>query len=618
MNKFRKSLLVTALMVAGVTSAHAVNTSNNNFTMYDGTGSLVGSVGDVGFVWDGTYNTAAAGALDNATISNANTFYGEVWTAKNVKVFAPGTYAIPPSSQGGPGYTLNVGAGQVGMHMLFDWNGNVNISVIEVCESGNFVFSDGAASACVSLDTVADDYTGSPGCLDVDVDLGIAMNNGPFVCFNPNFNLRGLTVPTVPIKSSNIPAVGAAGQSTTTAISATFSEAMDPASVTTATFTVKIGGGATACDSISASNLVAAGAAGNKTNTDGYLTFTCVHAAALTINSAYTAALSTAVKSVTGIPLAAAVSWNFGTGAGADVTAPLVSGALTPVNGAGPVVNTQPIAITFNEPMAGTTAGAMTVTSNGGMAVAGGFTTSDNLTFTFVPTAGVLPSSSTIVVTVPANGAVKDGSNNALAVSPPWSFTTNPLVTLPVGGGSVAIQGGAAKMVSVSTLSGVDAGSLAASLGQTPPAGVFASGFLRFAVNNAGAAGAITTVRLDFNTDISNKAIYKFKASTGQYIPITQGAGADQYEPVSGNLNAIDLHIANDGSLDDVLEAQHPGVIDPDIGPLTPPAAAGVSQIGAAAGGGGCTVNPNGGTDASLLAALLASLGYLGLRRRRS
>lgn len=197
MNKFRKSLLVTALMVAGVNSANAipldvlanptVTTTNNDFTMLNADGAKTGG-NNVDFAWDGTYLADPNGAF-NATLAPAcliadcstgrETFFGYTWTAHNVRILAPGTYNVE-------GYQLTVGAGQVGLAMLFDWGANADIGVVEVCQPGKF--NGGVADwNCASVNSNGPNINGL-------LLPGVPMNNGPFPDFNANFSLNGLFV----------------------------------------------------------------------------------------------------------------------------------------------------------------------------------------------------------------------------------------------------------------------------------------------------------------------------------------------------------------------------------------------------------------------------------------
>lgn len=179
MNRFSKTLLMAAMMAAGVASAAVptpvppVNSTTDNFTMLDGGGGMVGS-NSVGFTWDGTTLTPGnfIASASNAGISNAFQFFGYVWTAHDVKVLGAGSYTTPE------GYAFTVAAGQLGMYMLFDWGITADIGVVEICEQGTFTTTGAAVWDCASTDG------------DGDGIRGIAMNNGPFVGFNANFNLN--------------------------------------------------------------------------------------------------------------------------------------------------------------------------------------------------------------------------------------------------------------------------------------------------------------------------------------------------------------------------------------------------------------------------------------------
>ncbi|EIC28174.1 DUF4082 domain-containing protein [Methylomicrobium album] len=109
---------------------------------------------------------------------------------------------------------------------------------------------------------------------------------------------------TPPTLTSRSPAPGATGVAAGTAVTATFSEAMDPATLTTATFQLQAG-----------SNPVPATVNYNSISRTATLTPN----GALAANTAYTATVkggSTGVKDAAGNPLAADVSWTFTTASG--------------------------------------------------------------------------------------------------------------------------------------------------------------------------------------------------------------------------------------------------------------------------------------------------------------
>ncbi|GEM_PF-1379170 len=586
-------------------------TATNNFTMLSGVNGLVGGSEDVTFTWDGTYRTSVVtDGSNNATLASPTPFFGVPWFAHHVNIYAPGAYTFytncaagNPSCGAGSAYSFVVPAGQVGAHILFDWGSTYNIDVLVLWGMNKSWAQTGTVSpyfpAISGSTTSATVWNGVSIDTNMDSDTysGSQMIDGAFPTFSANFNVNGIAAATTPAVASNdqVPSNNAVAvaPNAATSIAATFSEAMDVASVQAA---FAVNAGTNICTGIVASNA-------NKT-------FTCTHNA-LALSTLHTATISTAAKSAKGIPLASAVTWSFTTHSSSDVTAPTVSGALTPLNGAANVLNTQTIAITFSEAMAGSTATAMTVAANG-VAVAGVFQASNsNQTFTFVPTAGVLPNSSTIVVTVPAAGAVADLASNPLAVSPTWSFTTEAPASLAASGATLSVTGG--NLVSAEPLSAAAAGSEAVALGKSAPTGVtFDNGFVKYTVNGVVSGGA-ATIRIVFPRTITGKAFYKFKQSTGDYVLLVAGAGANQYQEV--NSTTIDINVVDGGALDDD-GAANTVIVDP-VGDATPVVAAAAATLGAAGGGGGCTVDPS-GKDASLLVALLASLGYVGWRRRRS
>ncbi|BAN35134.1 hypothetical protein SCD_n01307 [Sulfuricella denitrificans skB26] len=617
MKKIFTSLCAVVLLGSGMAQAMGPDIVNgsatNNFTMLSPANSTIGGSTDVTFTWDGTYRTTVVtDGTWNATLASPTPFFGFAWTAHHVNIYAPGTYvfnagcAAGNASCGtGPNLALTVPAGKVGVHMLFDWNTSSNIDVVLLWDMNKSWAQNGTSSPFFTGTGSATTATVWNGVsLDVDADgfAGAKMVDGPFglspaTAYSANFNVNGIAAATTPVAApadlvpSNL--ATAVAPNAATSIAVTFSEAMDVASVQSA-FTVDAG--VNICTGIVASN--------------SDKTFTCTHNA-LALSTIHIATISTGAKSAKGIPLASAVTWSFTTHFANDVVAPIISGALTPVNGAVNTLNTQPIAITFSEPMAGSTATAMTVAANG-VAVTGVFQASNsNQTFTFVPTAGVLPNSSTIVVTVPAAGAVADGAGNPLAASPAWSFTTEVPASLVASGATLSVTGG--NMVSTEPLSAASAQSTAAGFGKSPPSGVtFNNGFVKYKVNGVASGGA-ATIRIVFPRTITGKAFYKFKQSTGDYILLTVGGGPNQYLEV--NATTIDLNVVDGGSLDDD-GAANTIIVDP-VGDADVVVGATASTLGVSGGGGGCAVDPS-GKDASLLVALLASLGYVGWRRRRS
>ncbi|MGV8923085.1 MAG: ice-binding family protein [Thermomonas sp.] len=246
----------------------------------------------------------------------------------------------------------------------------------------------------------------------------------------------------------------------TRAITATFSEAMDPATVTApTTFTLAC---PTGTPKLGAVTYAAA------TNT-ATLTLT----SDLPPSTTCTGTITTAAKDSTGTAMAANYTWNFTTGLGSDVTPPTVI-AVTPTNGA--CLQTE-VGATFSEPMNPATISTTTFTLQLtgpplGTAVVGAVAYDlPTRVATFTPAAALLASTSyTATITTGA----KDITGNALAANRTWTFVTGTLPCTPAtppppppppsgGSGSTAgygILAGTAGTTNMGTLTVVN-GSLA-------------------------------------------------------------------------------------------------------------------------------------------------------------
>ena len=176
------------------------DTTGNNFSMLDPTGSKVGGTNDVTFTWDGTLNTSVATAHVNATLASNTPFFGNQWTAHDVMVYGPGTYTIytgcpagQPDCGTGASYTVTVNPGQIMAHMLFDWSTNKNIDVIDVWEIGKPF----PAQFMTTSTKTTDPWSGDPNNVwtfmstdwDGDGFNGGKMIDGPFAGFSANFNV---------------------------------------------------------------------------------------------------------------------------------------------------------------------------------------------------------------------------------------------------------------------------------------------------------------------------------------------------------------------------------------------------------------------------------------------
>jgi len=195
---------------------------------------------------------------------------------------------------------------------------------------------------------------------------------------------------TPPTVSSTTPANNATDVAVNSAITATFSEAMDSSTITTDTFLVS-----------GSSNI-----SGTVTYTDTTATFTPV--TDLDYNTTYTATITTGAKDLAGNASQADYTWSFTTSSEADTTAPTVS-SITPVEGATDVDVNTAITVTFSEAMDPSTITTDTFLVNDGD-IAGTVTYSDK-TATFTPTT-TLDYATIYVVTI--TFVAKDLAGNAL------------------------------------------------------------------------------------------------------------------------------------------------------------------------------------------------------------
>ena len=141
---------------------------------------------------------------------------------------------------------------------------------------------------------------------------------------------------TAPTVSFTVPANSATGVPINQTINATFSEAMDPLTINTASLLLR-GPGTTAVTGIVAYDVPSKIA-----------TFKPV--SNLAPNTVYTATITTAVRDLAGNALGANFVWSFTTGVSADTTAPTVSFTV-PANAATAVPINQTINATFSEAM---------------------------------------------------------------------------------------------------------------------------------------------------------------------------------------------------------------------------------------------------------------------------
>jgi len=261
-------------------------------------------------------------------------------------------------------------------------------------------------------------------------------------------------------------------------VTAAFSEAMDPLTISTATFTLKQGTTAVA-GAVSYAGVTA--------------TFT--PASALAPLTTYTATVTTGARDLAGNALVIGFSWNFTTGATLDTTAPSVSSTV-PANGATAVAINQAINATFSEAMDPLTisTASLSLTGPGGTAVTG--TVSYDVPSkiaTFTPASDLAPNS---VYTATITTGARDLAGNALAANFVLSFTTAATTA-----GQAPVDLGAASAFAVlaaSTVTSTGASMVNGDLGLSPGTAVtgFPPGIVNGTIHAADAAAALAQLDL--------------------------------------------------------------------------------------------------------------------------
>lgn len=259
---------------------------------------------------------------------------------------------------------------------------------------------------------------------------------------DPILGFDGPLLPAFPDRTQprvifTVPADGDTGVATNTQISATFSEAMAPATINATTFTVT-------------NDTTATAVVGNVTYNVASRTavFTPTAPATLPANNTFTAQITAGATDLSGNPLGTGPvpnPWSFGTGATADMTAPTVT-IVNPPDTATGVCRQQSVSATFDEDMDPSTINNTTFTLQLtgpplGPVLAGTVTyDAPSRVATFNPT-GDLPANTDFTATI-TTGA-EDLAGNPLAADVVWEFETGTQACLsPVALGAAAPFGG--------------------------------------------------------------------------------------------------------------------------------------------------------------------------------
>ena len=208
---------------------------------------------------------------------------------------------------------------------------------------------------------------------------------------------------TRPAVKATDPAKAATGVPIGNKISATFSEAMNPATITTTTFTLKQG----------------------TTTVSGAVTYSGVTAvftpaSYLASSTVYTATITAGTKDLAGNTPASNYVWSFTTGTSQSTSAPTVTATL-PVNRATGVPIGNKLTATFSEAMDPLTITTTTFTLKQGTIVVSGAVTYSGVSAVFTPMNSL--AANTVYTAMITTGA-KDLAGNAVASNYIWSFTT--------------------------------------------------------------------------------------------------------------------------------------------------------------------------------------------------
>ncbi len=258
-------------------------------------------------------------------------------------------------------------------------------------------------------------------------------------CCNPGPN-PALAAPTVSV----VPLAGAVGVCPSAAVTATFSLAMQPATISTTTFTLTGPG----TPPVAVTGVITS----DPTNT----IFTFTPSSPLALSTLYTATITTGATDEYGIALASNLVWTFTTSS--EACAPPTAISVTPANGVCP---STVVTATFSEAMNPATiispATTFTLTASG-TPVAGTVTYDvSSYAATFTPTSPLaLDTPYTATITTGA----QDLAGDSLATDYVWTFTTSTtactgISTVPMGsacsfgalGGSTVTNSGVSTFV---------------------------------------------------------------------------------------------------------------------------------------------------------------------------
>ncbi len=235
------------------------------------------------------------------------------------------------------------------------------------------------------------------------ITTGVKDSAGNAMASNYTWSFTTAPLPdtTPPTVTSTSPANGATNIAVSSNITATFSEAMNAATISTSTF--KLNNGITGTVSYNSATRTA----------------TFDPSTNLNYSTTYTATITTGAKDSTGNAMTSNYTWSFTTAPLPDTTPPMVT-STSPTNGATNVAIGSNITAIFSEAMKASTITTSTFKLNNGVTGTVSYNSATR-TATFDPSAN-LNYSTTYTATI-TTGA-KDAAGNPITANYQWSFTT--------------------------------------------------------------------------------------------------------------------------------------------------------------------------------------------------
>ncbi|WP_334189881.1 Ig-like domain-containing protein [Noviherbaspirillum sp.] len=354
-------------------------------TITSGARDLAGNALAGNVVW--TFTTGAAPDTTAPTVISADPANAATGVAVNKKIAAAFSEAMDPATITAASFTVT-GPGTASVPGL-----------VTYAAAGNTASFSPASN--LTANTL---YTATIGTQSRDLAGNALAGN-----FAWTFTTGAAPDTTAPTVISTDPANTAVGVAVNKKITAVFSEAMDPATISTGTFTLARAG--------------TTPVSGTVTYAANGTTAAFTPTGSLAANTSYTATISTGSRDMAGNALAGNVVWTFTTGVAPDTTAPTVT-ATDPANAAAGVAFNKKITAVFSEAMdpATISTASFTLAGPGTTPVSGMVTyAAVGTTATFTPTASLLANS---LYTATIGTMSKDLAGNAMAGNVTWTFTT--------------------------------------------------------------------------------------------------------------------------------------------------------------------------------------------------